>query len=511
MKKSAKILSLLLAVIFLVSALAACGGNPAESTKPNDTQTQKPADSDGNDRNNVKDTVPTDLKFPNETVTFYVRNDADIYLYELACDELKNDTLYDAIHYRNIDVENRLGLKIRTVGQPGTYSDATTWNQTFSTSVLTNTGDYDAAAFYLSTGSPMAKDGIFYNVLNLTSEYGDGYFNFSKPWWNQTMVDELTVYGAMFFVGGDLTISETAAGYGLFFNKDIFNRKFPEIGTTSLYQTVRDGKWTIDKMTDFVSQAWEDTNNNGVIDDGDTVGIRTAAIGNSDGQMDAWIYAMGLELTTKNEFGEPVLALLNNGGKTVSTYETVRKLISGNPGALLLNDSNKTETAFKNNNQLFANYFLRTGASLRESTINYGIIPLPKLNEDQEEYHSAFGNSGSAIGIASCLKADRAAMVSAVMEVLAAESYKQVTPAYYETVLQGQYSKEEADAEMYDMILKSFVFSFGYAYSTKSLGGVGSIFRDMSPSYDIQTTLESKKTSWETNLAELLTALEEHS
>jgi hypothetical protein len=100
-------------------------------------------------------------------------------------------------------------------------------------------------------------------------------------------------------------------------------------------------------------------------------------------------------------------------------------------------------------------------------------------------------------------------MVSAVLEVLSAESYKQVIPVYYGTVLKGHYSREQADAEMYDLILNSFVFSFGFAWSTGSLGGISAIFRRLQSDYDIQNYIDSNKDSWNTQLANLLAALSE--
>ena len=112
--KTLRILSLFLALLMLLSVLAACGGQPAETTKGAET-TAKVQDEDP--RQQVKDTVPTDLNYKGETVTFFVRDDTDMYKYEIACDELVNDTVFDAIHYRNIDVETRLGLEIKTIGQ----------------------------------------------------------------------------------------------------------------------------------------------------------------------------------------------------------------------------------------------------------------------------------------------------------------------------------------------------------------------------------------------------------
>ena len=505
--KTIRILSLLLALMMVLSLFVACDNTPEETSK-------KPAEStkttdDDDPRQQIKDTVPTDLDYNGQTVTFFVRDESDLLKYELACEELLNDTLFDAIHYRNIDVETRLGVKIRTIGQSGAWGQHTAWNETLSTAVLTNSGDFHGCAFYLSQGSALAKDGIYYNLFSLTEDTGDGYLNFEKPWWNQSITDELAVYGSMFFAGGSLTITETSGGICLFFNRDLFNELFPEERDVALYQLVRDGKWTADKMAAYVAEGWTDVNSNGVIDEGDIVGTRSGAIGNfSSGEMDPWIVAMGLNLTERDPYGEPVIALFNS--HTVPAYEKVRSIFGNNPGALLV-DSVPGETSMENGNVLFYNKTLSFGGGMRESTVSYGILPLPKYDEEQDDYRTGFGNNASALAICSNLSANEAAMTSAVLELLSAESYKQVIPVYYGKVLQGQYSREQADAEMYDLILNSFVFSFGFAYSSQSLSNLGSIFRNLDPVFDIQNHIDSNKVTWNLKLTELLTALEEQS
>ncbi len=500
--KAIRILSLFLVLLMLASAVVACGGRPAETTGTN----KQPTDNNGRDE--IEDSVPLSLNYDGETVTFFVRTENDLYKYELACEELLNNPLYDAIHYRNIDVETRLGVAIKTVGQAGDFNSRTAWNERLSTSVLTNTGDYDGTAFYLSTGSPLAKDGIFYNLCDLETGVG-GYLDFSKPWWNQSLVSELGIFGTLFFAGGSLTISQVANGNCVFFNRDLFNERFPEERDATLYQLVRDGEWTADKMADYVSQVWTDVNSNGVVDDGDIVGARSGALPGGDGsKLDAWIPAMGLRLTETDMFGEVEISLLNS--QTVPAFEKMRNIFGSNPGALLMlsADEESAETSIQNGNVLFFPETLDYGTKMRESKVNYGVLPAPKFDEAQENYHIGFGNVASALAVCSNLSDSRAEMVSAVLEVLSAESYKQVIPVYYGTILQGQYSREQADAEMYDRILDSFVFSFGFAYSSLSLGGLGAIFRDLTPSFDIQNHIDSNKDSWNAKLDDLLLALE---
>ncbi|MBO5305206.1 MAG: hypothetical protein J6B12_00435 [Clostridia bacterium] len=498
--KALRILALFLSFLMVCSVMVACGDGSGQTESDGDAETTLSAE---NDRESEQDTVPKDLKFKDEIFTFLVRSDRDIYKYEISCEELLNHPLYDAIHYRNIDVETRLEAKIRSIGMLAAYPDYAPWNEALSVSVLTNTGDYDGAAFYLSTASALTKQGIYYNLNLLTDDEG-GYFNFTKPWWNGAMVDELSVYGALFFAGGSLTVSEVASGCCLFFNRDLFNEKYPDDKDAALYQLVRDGKWTVDLLIDYISQCWDDVNSNGHVDAGDVVGMKN--LYTDTGIMDAWVPAMGLEFTAIDEYGEPYITIVN--ARTVPAYEKVMQVFN-NEGALLVSsDAPQEETSMQNGNLLFYMETLGFGAQMKASEVNYGVLPLPKYDEVQEDYHTCFANNASAVAICSNLNDDRAAKVSAVLELLSAESYKQVIPVYYETVLKGHYSREAADAEMYDRILSSFNFSFGFAYSSLSIGNFGALFRYVVDGKDVQNMIDSNRAYWDEQLAILLDALD---
>lgn len=500
--KFLRILSLFLICFMLVSAFTACGGTPQESKPAGSTEGAALGDN-GRDE---EDTVPKDLRLEGETFTFFVRNDRELYRYELACEEILNDPLYDAIHYRNLDVESRLGAEIRSIGFSGAFEEYAAWNEKLVVSVLTNTGDYDGTAFYLSTGSALTKQGIFYNLLTLTEEEG-GYFNFTKPWWNRSMVEELGVYGALFFAGGSLTLTEASGGVCLFFNRDLFNEKFPSDKDEALYTLVREGAWTMDELIRYVSSCHVDVNSNGVIDGGDIVGIKNLIT--DTGIMDAWVPSMGLDFTKIDEYGEPYITLVN--ARTVPAYEKVQKLFMGEGALLASEETPHEETSMPNGNLLFYMETLSYGAQMKVSKVNYGVLPLPKYDVEQEDYRTCFANNASALAICSNVGDARAAKVSAVLELMSAESYKQVIPVYYETILKGHYSREQVDAEMYDRILDSFVFSFGFAYSSLSMGNFGALFRYVITNTDVQNYIDSNRDYWDEQLAVLLEALDEYS
>ncbi len=500
-------LCLILAALMLLLCFASCGGN-AETTSAPETTKKPEGTEELTGRDAEKDEIPGDLRYDGETVTFLYRNTDGAWLYELDCEELMNDTLNDAIHYRTIDVENRLGVDIKTIGHPVNGSDCTAWNNALSTSVLTNTGDYDGAAIYASQSSALAKDGIYLNLYDVSDEYGDGYLNLDKPWWNQTLVDELTTYGALYFLAGDLLISNAAQGNCLYFNKDLFDETYPTEGREKLYTLAREGNWTIDKLTEYVGGLWVDANSDGVINDTDTMGWSDLG-GLSDGDMDSWIYALGLSITQNDSYGDPYLALLDDPNIRPA-FEALQKLYFGTAGSYGTSGltAATVDSHFKNGNVLFKRVYLNYGSQLRESTVNYGVLPLPKLNEEQEDYRTCFCNNSSFLVFCSNLAGDRAAMLSAVAEAMASESYRTVIPTYYSTVLQGQYSKDQPNAEMYDMILKSFVADFGFAYSTVSIGGVGKLFRDVKPGVDLQSQIDANRTRYGEALESLLEALE---
>ena len=62
-------------------------------------------------------------------------------------------------------------------------------------------------------------------------------------------------------------------------------------------------------------------------------------------------------------------------------------------------------------------------------------------------------------------------MLGAVLEVLASESYRTVTPAYYETALKARYMDDHVSWEMLDLITQNIKLDAGVLY-TKELDSV---------------------------------------
>ena len=266
MKASVKLLSLFLALLTLVVCFAACGGTTETETDPegNETESETVTETESEDpRLAVKDDIPTDLNFandPNNTITFLGRGGNEFWEHEIDVDEITDDSLWDAIYRRNQTVENRLGVTITVVNQECTFAARNEWFQTFRNAVNTKSGDFDAGAIYISQGAPLALEGMYYNLIDFPN------ISLEKPWWNQALREETTIFDTCFVLAGDIAVSSIAGTVGWFYNKTLWEKLNPG-QEDALYDYVDNGEWTIELMYDLMENVWEDTNASGIIDD----------------------------------------------------------------------------------------------------------------------------------------------------------------------------------------------------------------------------------------------------
>ena len=499
MKTFLKVLSLTLAALFLITCFVACGGgqDESETDAPDvETETDAPKETEKRDEYGrlwIEDSIPADANYASadkNTITFFIR-DNGIYPSEIDVDEITDDTFNDAVYHRNATVENRLGVTITTIGKPSAATaDRNAWLQDLRNAVNTKTQDYDCATIYASQGSPLALEGCFYNVLDVET------LDLEKSWWNQDMIEGLNIFDALFFLGGDLTISQTKQAGMIFYNKDILKEYFP---TLDIYTTVTDYQWTIDKLYELSSQVWVDTNASGVADDGDTVGFTGWGTG---GQGDTWQAAMGLQIVTKNAEGIPELSLYSE--RAITAYEKLGKLHLDNPGGLSGYTDN---TKYLAGNVLFAAGLLNSAETYRDMGDAVGVLPYPMLDTDQGRYATYPHNSCSLLTILATIEPEREDMIGHTLELMAAESYRQTIPKYYEVCLKTKYSSDVGDAMMYDLILKSIRFDIGFVYGSKSIAGVNTLFRDFSK--DFAQNYEGNATAYQTALDALIEKLDE--
>jgi len=135
---------------------------------------------------------------------------------------------------------------------------------------------------------------------------------------------------------------------------------------------------------------------------------------------------------------------------------------------------------FMNNRALFMWIRMRVVEVFRGMDANFGIMPMPKYDEAQENYRSLVNPyTGVLLGVPKTASSPE--RTSIILEALSAESKYTLQPAYYDIVLNRKFTRDEESSDMLDIIFSTQVYDIGGVYS---FGGVFSDFNGLASKED---------------------------
>ena len=139
-------------------------------------------------------------------------------------------------------------------------------------------------------------------------------------------------------------------------------------------------------------------------------------------------------------------------------------------------DANTIDKIFREGRSLFYHAQLNRAQKFRGMETDFGIVPYPKWNEQQDGYYT-HAQDGYSVGVVP-IDAPNLELCGAVIDVLSALSSEMVIPAYYDMALRDKYARDDESGEMLDIIREGFTVNFGYFYG-QSLNGCSMIFRNL--------------------------------
>ena len=450
-----KIISLLLCAALLCGTLISCGetsdgGNTADTA----AETAAETEATGTLRENYPDTIPEGLDFGGATVTIHGRGN-EHPIRELSAEQT-GDIIDDAIYYRNLAVEDRLNVKIESYTPYGWQDYGTGMNQIRS-SIRAGEDAYQIIAGYSSPIPALSVEGMLLNLKEVP------YIDLQQPWWVRSTVNDLTINNKLYFLCGDIALTMLEYCYSIAVNLDIAHNYSVE----DIYDIVLDGKWTLDRMYNISSGVYSDLDGDGTHNENDLYGLYIGSeIGNDLG---AFIQSCDIHFTRRSEDDIPYLAA--DVDKLVSLTEQNYKLLYENDGGYV-NAGIYAYEKFPEGHMLFAPsylYFYPDFYKGMES--DYGILPYPKYDEAQTEYKTGLQGGFSIWCIP--ISVQNLELSGAVMEAMAAQSYRTLTPTYYETALKVKYSRDEKSIKMLDIIRDGAVIDFDYVYNGMIGGPLG--------------------------------------
>ena len=263
----------------------------------------------------------------------------------------------------------------------------------------------------------------------------------------------------------------------MYFNNSIVTDKKLD----SPYKLVDENGWVYEKFFEMVEAAASDATGNGVSIEDDVFGVVAQK---TFGFM--MTMGSGEMLVSKDDDDLPVPIMNGDTSRLVDVAEFLTDKISGHNSVYLGADAD-IMNIFSSGRSLFMAEVLQHAKTMRQNyDINFGLLPMPKYNSDQKDYHQyCTGYCTTVVGIPTNAKGDDLDRASFILEAMAVESVNTVTPAYYEICLKGRYSDDKESSEMIDIICSSVssdlaeIFGWsGFKSSVEStISGGGSITR----------------------------------
>ena len=458
MKTLKQVLCFLIVVIFAASVIISCskGGANSDNKSDNDDINANPENA-GTDEG---DSVPEEKSifdilpqsdFGEDTFTVYVPPNPDSPVDKgTFVEELTGEVFNDAVYNRNLRVENQYNVSLKAV-----YSAS--WDSTYGDLKKdVGAGDLRADVYFthvISGTAAMIGDGLFREWSAVP------HLDFEQPWWNKTAITNLNIANKMFYLSGSLSIQDPML---LVFNKTLLQN----LALEDPYKLVREGKWTIEKLNELSIVASKDLNGDGKLEQtDDQFGLEFGICWQSPSLM----YACDEITVIIDAEGYPTVTLDNQ--KKIEAYEKIYELLWGGEKTYCFNGTT-TQTAnhphmgIDSGRVLFCQYNLFTCENLRAADVEYGILPLPKYDENQSGYMT---NSWTGMyGLPVCVGEEKLDMIGIVMESMSALGHKEVIPVYYDILLKEKVSRDDDSRDMLDIILAGIVFDSGLNFQAGS-------------------------------------------
>lgn len=392
------------------------------------------------------DNLPTDLRFEGETFDIYTYFGGNLAetngrnYYNLAVHEENGDVLNDAGYRTTREVEDRFGITLTCT------ETSAMGNIIPDLKKLLMAGDSTfelAMPFTLDNFMPLLSENLLYDISDLK------YVDLTREYYVRSAVDIYTIADKVITITGSYAMPP-ALPISYQFNKKLA----ADLDIENLYDLVRNGTWTHDKFTEIIKDTYRDLNGNGKHDVNDFYGFSTYEIGLQ------YLYS-GYDGTTV-EFDGNGFHFGFNSDRAVQIMEKIIDLRKAEDAGYY-DDWN----VFFGGNSLFCFYLSGTDA-LRDLDFEFGILPVPKLDENQEQYR-AFSSGGMLIVPSNIENPD---MTGAVIEALYATAHKYIPDAITEQYIEGKLLQSEDDIEMFRLLNSNEVREYDFARNYDASGGV---------------------------------------
>nr|MBQ4318589.1 hypothetical protein [Clostridia bacterium] len=449
-----KKIALLLLSAILLSAFASCG--EAASDDPAATDTADTAAETTSEETTTARPMPEVESEDLGGYEFRVlkrkhKTEYDKAYLNFTMEAENGEPINDAMIARDIAIEERYNVKLSQI-----LSDIP--KDTASEAILAGDDMFDAVQTMQSEAYSLASNGMLLNLYEVP------YIDLTAEWWDRSLTEQMTINDTIYYATGDITLFDDMLSYCTLFNKKMWN----DMQLDDPYKMVTDGIWTIDKLAEVSAGVNADLDGDGDIDAYDRWGLQSEIAAGT-----YMFFGSGEHMITNR--GDS-LELTLGDERTTSVVEKVMGLLLS--GDVMIADKIKVDGSqfghvsnmFQANNLMMRTTTFQPTMSLRNMDADFGVLPIPKYEEAQENYCS--GATASVYVFCVPKTAVNVETTGMLLEALAVEGMVVVNPAFYEVSLQGKVLRDSESEAMLDIIFSNKVYDIGYMFGVGGLGGL---------------------------------------
>lgn len=454
MKKAMiRAISLMIIGVMVLGVVVGCA---KDDKKGSDTTQQT---SDGGE---YRDDLPA-LDFDGEEVSFCSR-EFDWYFKEIT---VGSDDIVDivdaAVYDREQHVDKRLNVKIVNNLIAGSGKEGyEVVVEALRKDKEGGMGQYQIGVNNIYHTMARVADDMFYDLNALP------YIDTSKEYYSGLFVKNATIGDKLYAVMGDGTLTGMKFSFATFFDKQVAK----DMQIEDLYNVVLEGRWTSEYQLGLIRDQWKDIGSQkNAKDEQDTYGLITNCVLGVDPYWSS--FNLGIMSPTEDGF-DTLLDSKSVQGKVTSSLDKILKLFYDSNGTYVLghatDDLEMVDTAprmLSEHKTLFATLRLDAVETpyLRNMDENsYGIIPMPKYDENQKQYYSSVHDLASVFVVSAGTATDKLNAVGATIECFFSES-EEVRHQFFEVCLKTKYQDDANNSKMLDMIADYQKLDSGWIYS----------------------------------------------
>lgn len=395
----------------------------------------------------------------NRELVIYKRSESDKCDFEV--EKITGEVLNDALYDRNTIIAEDYDVDF--VYYKNTYDRI---DEDLKLQVTNGLAEYDLYVGHKFSMKNLAQNNYLYDLASIDT------MDLTAPWWDALCRENMTVDGKTYLMTGDIFPSSMVITSCLTFNKKMFK----DNGLTEPFALVDEGKWTAAEFNALLADMTKDKNGDGkVVPEDDIYGLTTW-------MMDACYslyYGMGGMFCKINEDQLPELSYTD--GDIVDRYEAIYDIIITQQSYFVTieADYSKNYDVFSDGRALFCDMTLgKISDFLMDMKDPYGIVPMPKYDNNQKNYLSFVNGATPLVMIAKTCSDPE--YVGDVVNAMGAYNKDKVTPTIFENVTKLKAAQDPDSARMVDKVLEHRVYDFAY-------------FADLSISNVVRDQLLAKK------------------